>query len=215
MIIAERHHSKSTRVVGLFGTAAVVAGVGVLLVNMRQPIDSFVQPKNLEMFVVEPPKLDEPKPVKKVAPKEDTKPIAPKVMELPPPDIVIETPVENPPLAVIVEDPAPPALPAPPADPAPAGPPATRPRLVAGAKPAYPPDAQRAGASGTTTLNLCVSRTGQVTQASVIGSSGNASLDKAALAWIKRERFKPGTENGQPVDMCDSQLSYVWELPKR
>lgn len=214
MIIAERHHSKSTRVIGLFGTAAVIAGVGVLLVNMRQPIDAIVQPKSLEMFVVEPPKPEEPKPVKK-APKEDTK-IKTQPIEIPPPPI--EFPLETQPVTPPVEynpEPAPAPEPAPVAEAAPPGPPATRPRLIAGAKPAYPPDAQRAGASGTTMLNLCVSKSGQVTQASIAGSSGNQSLDSAALSWIKRERFKPGTENGQPVDMCDSKLSYVWELPKR
>ena len=33
-------------------------------------------------------------------------------------------------------------------------------------------------------------------------SSGNASLDEAALKWAKRARWSAGTEDGKAVEMC-------------
>jgi protein TonB len=213
MILAERRHSNSSRMVGIVGTGVAIAAVGFLLVNMKTEIITLEKPKDMIMILPETP--PEPPKVEKVAPKEDTKPIETPVVQMEVPEIIIDTPpVENAPPVALVEAPvvAPPAI-----EPAPAavGPPATRPKLNAGAKPEYPPAALRAQESGTTTLNLCVSKAGSVTSASISGSSGSQTLDNAALTWIKRERFKPATENGQPIDVCDSQLSYVWQLPAR
>ncbi|MFO1427687.1 MAG: energy transducer TonB [Steroidobacteraceae bacterium] len=38
----------------------------------------------------------------------------------------------------------------------------------------------------------------------VLKSSGNGSLDEAAVKWAKRARWIPGTEDGKPVESCYS-----------
>ena len=67
----------------------------------------------------------------------------------------------------------------------------------------YPPAARRAEVQGVTTVRACVSSEGKTEgEPTVQNSSGNASLDEAALKWAKRARWAPGTEDGKPAAMC-------------
>lgn len=64
----------------------------------------------------------------------------------------------------------------------------------------YPAAAIRAGAAGTTRIQLNVNSEGRVAACSVIGSSGNAALDSASCNLAQqRYRFRPATRNGRPV----------------
>ncbi len=212
---ATRHSAPQTRLMGAVGAVAIMGIIGVGLVYMRREIPVMLPPPPMVMTLPEDPVIIEPEPLKLKAPEEDIVLETPPLLEIPPPPVDIAPPPEAPPAAVAEEPAATPpvAIPAPPA--AAAGPPATRPKLRGGAKPEYPGSAIRAQAQGTTSLKLCVSARGQVSNAQVVRSSGSTDLDKAALSWIQRERFTPGTQNGAAVDMCDHQLDYVWELPKR
>ena len=58
-------------------------------------------------------------------------------------------------------------------------------------KPKYPSAARRAGQQGTVTLSFTVGSSGKVTYVHIAKSSGHPLLDKAALAAIRRWRFKP------------------------
>jgi protein TonB len=200
---------------GLIGTAAVIAVVGVVLVNMRETISVPLAPPPTQYLAIDEPPVVDPSPV-------DLKPSDPttipydKVIFDPGP--IIWDPAPTTPVGPTVEygsSPTPGTGIGPSSTPAPPAIPATRPVLIAGEKPEYPGASMRARESGITTLSLCVSRQGRVTSASVSASSGFARLDQAALAWIKHERFKPGTENGQPADVCNHTLSYEWKLPAR
>ncbi|MBS0210687.1 MAG: energy transducer TonB [Planctomycetes bacterium] len=66
--------------------------------------------------------------------------------------------------------------------------------------PAYPTDARRVRAVGTVLLSVTVAATGTVKAATVLESSGNESLDAAALDVIWRWRFRPALRHGQPID---------------
>ena len=67
----------------------------------------------------------------------------------------------------------------------------------------YPPAARRAEVQGVTTVRACVSSEGKTEgEPTVQNTSGNASLDEAALKWAKRARWAPGTEDGKPATMC-------------
>ena len=75
--------------------------------------------------------------------------------------------------------------------------PATR---VAGKEPAYTDEAHRARIEGFVLLELLIERDGRVSAARVLKPLP-FGLDQAAADAVKRWRFKPGTLNGQPVDV--------------
>ena len=59
-------------------------------------------------------------------------------------------------------------------------------------KPSYPRSALDAGAEGTVNIMVDINSDGAVTSASLVGSSGHASLDQAALSAVRnRWRFQP------------------------
>jgi protein TonB len=67
-------------------------------------------------------------------------------------------------------------------------------------KPPYPDFARRLGHEGRVVIRIQVLSSGAVAAASIERSSGYAVLDEAALATIKRWRFRPAQRGGQPVD---------------
>jgi len=79
--------------------------------------------------------------------------------------------------------------------PAPAAPmPVTRPARPRGGyqvQPAYPAEARRANAEGTTLLRVHVSTDGLIDEVLIERSAGHAALDRAAAEAIRRWRFEP------------------------
>lgn len=72
-------------------------------------------------------------------------------------------------------------------------------------EPEYPPTERRLGHAGSVVLALCVDAEGKVTSASVKVSSGYPALDRAALDWATRIRWRPGSIEGRPAAMCFDQ----------
>jgi protein TonB len=73
-------------------------------------------------------------------------------------------------------------------------------------KPPYPGIALRNRYQGTTTLEMMVDTSGQITSVKVVKSSGYPVLDEAALQWVKgRWRPKPGQSHYWVWD-CTFQL---------
>ncbi len=66
-------------------------------------------------------------------------------------------------------------------------------------KPGYPRLARSRGHEGRVLIQVSVLGNGRVGSARVAGSSGHASLDRAALRAVKRWRFRPALRNGKPV----------------
>jgi TonB family protein len=66
----------------------------------------------------------------------------------------------------------------------------------------YPTDSIRFHESGAVTITYVVSETGLVTTCSIIVTSGNPRLDRAACAMArKRWKYKPATEDGKAVSI--------------
>lgn len=65
--------------------------------------------------------------------------------------------------------------------------------------PHYPPDALRERASGKTILVISIDANGGVLDIQVLTSSGNRSLDRAAIQAARKWRFNPEVRNGQKV----------------
>ena len=72
-------------------------------------------------------------------------------------------------------------------------------------RPEYPYEARRQKITGDGVVAMTVDLvSGQVTDVSIVKSTGNPFLDNAAISGFRRWRFKPGTMNGQPVDVIFS-----------
>ncbi len=155
-----------------------------------------------------------PEPAKPLLPKPVVKPkVVPIVKELPKPkplpilvapkaapSPVVAAPVEKPldkqtPKLMPVSAPA-----APPVTPAKAEP--VTPKLVEGVaylrqpEVNYPDNARSANIEGTTIVRALINGDGSVDSVTVQRSARNADLDRAALAAVKKARFKPYRENG-------------------
>jgi protein TonB len=67
-------------------------------------------------------------------------------------------------------------------------------------EPVYPEVARKARISGIVIVECIIDKTGNVTNVQVLKPLP-FGLDQAAVDAVKRWRFKPGTLNGQPVDV--------------
>ena len=83
---------------------------------------------------------------------------------------------------------------------------ANRPRLLSGGK-NYPSAARSAGQQGTVLVRLNIDANGQVTSASLTGSSGYPLLDNAALNAVYSWSFSPAT------DPYGTPLAYSGTIP--
>ncbi|MGY4831789.1 energy transducer TonB [Sphaerotilaceae bacterium SBD11-9] len=136
----------------------------------------------------------------------------PPAIKAPPPVVMAAPPVPHAPPAAFEAAP-PPEVPAPPAPPvvavqaaeaAPA-PPAPPKMIPASAVQyldtplEYPRTSRRLQEAGTVLLRVFIDERGHAASVQLGRSSGFPRLDDAALASVKRWRFKPYTENGQPM----------------
>jgi D-alanyl-D-alanine endopeptidase (penicillin-binding protein 7) len=78
-------------------------------------------------------------------------------------------------------------------------------------KPQYPQADIAAGHEGTVTVNFRIDASGFVTDSTIVGSSGYASMDEAARSALHRCRFAPALRNGQPVSTWQP-VQYIWTL---
>lgn len=102
--------------------------------------------------------------------------------------------------------------------PLPPNPPAairTGPKMIPAASPAYPPGDIRMNHQGTSSLEVCLDTAGRVTSANLASSSGYASLDQAALKWVRDRKFTPAKLDGRPQSICGHPVIYEWRLDRR
>jgi periplasmic protein TonB len=157
-------------------------------------------------------------------PPEETPPPPPKLEDIPPyvppPDVQIETSAPPPPTISTqstIATPEPPRVAPPqPAPPAPPAVPGTRAqpiaRTFAVTEDDYPDASRRAGEEGVTGVRVTIGTDGRVSACSVVRSSGFSRLDERACQIAQRRwRFKPATENGQPVEETVNR-NYRWQL---
>ncbi|HNR92015.1 MAG TPA: energy transducer TonB [Dokdonella sp.] len=127
-------------------------------------------------------------------------------VEVPPPEVNIQIPVDtstSTAITDVTDRPVPMAPPPPP----PKAVVRTNPTVDRRSQPTedyYPPASKRAEEEGVATVRVCVGTNGRVTGTpTVTKSSGHPRLDEAAIRWASRgARFRPGTEDGKPVESC-------------
>jgi len=80
----------------------------------------------------------------------------------------------------------------------------TNPELITSSKkePTYPESARKEKVSGQVILQVVVRKDGTVGDIQVLRSPGSKfGFDEAAIAAVKQWRYKPGLQNGKPVDV--------------
>ena len=87
------------------------------------------------------------------------------------------------------------------------------PEFVTQVKPEYPRLAEQAGIEGVVWVKALVSKTGDVLKSAVYKSSGTESLDEAAVKAAYKNKFKPGIQNGRPVN-CWVTYKVEFELDR-
>jgi len=194
-----------------------VAHVGAIWAVLQVPAVREAVMEAAPMFVelLAPPTPPAPHPPPPVQP----------VVKAPPP-VVIAAPAAAPSPAAFEVAP-PPEVPPPPAPPvqvqpveAPPAPPAPPKMIPASAlqyleanPPEYPRASKRLNESGTVMLRLYIDERGLPATVQISRSSGSSRLDDAALAAVKKWRFKPYTENGQPMAGW-AVIPVIFELEK-
>jgi protein TonB len=209
MAYADRDKRASQVTVALLvgaGTVAFLTGLTVML-NFQAIKHKFQQTTTID------PTKEPPKPPPKKVP-EPPKKVELKVTVVPPPkNVNVEPPKiapPPPPPAPKIEVVAPPAPKPPPPPPPPVVRPVARVNLAMDADD-YPASAQRNGEQGTSHMSFTVGADGRVSGCSAHGAT--ASLDQAACAIAERRwRFKPATQDGQPVTTTMTQ-NVRWVLP--
>jgi protein TonB len=192
-------------VLGLHGALLYVAMSYKLIPPPQEAVTLFVSMINPPPKKEEPPPPEPPKPPPKKVELVKQKPIT---WPQPAPILVAEAPVTSP-----IEPIAPPPLPQPIIETPPA------PVIEEPIKPAqlvvmsselslacpnrsppnYPAISRRLGEQGQVKLKVELDKTGRVTSARVVESSGYKRLDDAGLAAVKSWRCNPATRDGKPV----------------
>ncbi len=85
------------------------------------------------------------------------------------------------------------------------------PEVLKEVKAEMPEAAKRAGIQGTIVLKVEVKKDGSVRKVTVVKGLGYG-LDEAAVAAMKKFKFKPAKKGGKPVDYTISRFYYVFEL---
>jgi TonB family protein len=81
----------------------------------------------------------------------------------------------------------------------------TPPQVIVRIAPAYPRRALMRGIEGTTTVGITVGPTGAVEDVSIRESSGDSSLDDAAIVAARKWKFTPAMEGDHPIKALTTQ----------
>ena len=111
----------------------------------------------------------------------------------------------------MAEAPAAPAAPPAPPAPPPRTIPATAVQYLDPPAPLYPAASRRLGESGRVLVRVEIDTHGRARQVQLMRSSGSLRLDDAALTAVRGARFKPYTENGEPLVVWTT-VPIVFEL---
>lgn len=159
--------------------------------------------------------LEETKP--DIPPPPPPKNLPPPPSYVPPVEVQVSTPPPANALAAVSNKPQPEAPPSvQPVVTAPSAPaPVVRTAAVISAasceKPDYPSASRRLEEEGTVMLKFLVGVDGKIKESAVEKTSGFKRLDEAARQGLAKCQFKPGTENGHPVEGW-ANIKYTWKL---
>lgn len=175
-------------------------GLIAALLQVRQ---SYVRAKEAKLSVINLTPPPPPPAAQPETPPETRPPVVapPPLVRMPAPPVFVPTSPEPPPRPSVI----PVAVAAPVPSFAPPAPPSIvqggdlSAQMVSGKPPRYPIESRRKREQGTVLLSLIVGLDGAVEKISVAKSSGFSRLDDAAYDAVRRWRWRPMVESGQPV----------------
>lgn len=85
------------------------------------------------------------------------------------------------------------------------------PRILMKVDTQYPEEAKKQGIEGVVVIKVTVSEQGEVEHLEISKSSGNESLDQAAIDSVRQWRFIPAYENGKKCT-ADAETTIVFKL---
>jgi len=84
---------------------------------------------------------------------------------------------------------------------------------ISSIRPIYPIAAMVAGIEGTVIVQVFVDKNGDVTETSIMKGIPHSGLNGAAVKAIKSTKFKPATQNGEPIGVWIT-IPLVFKLEK-
>jgi TonB family protein len=78
--------------------------------------------------------------------------------------------------------------------------------------PKYPVKAAREGRSGWAKYSFVIEKNGRVSNIVEIDSSGSRDLSRAGLKALKKWKYKPAMENGEPIQQCVNTVQLDFTL---
>jgi protein TonB len=198
---APAHGSRQTRTL----TVAIVVGLHVAVVYALLQIDSvreqLAEIAPIMVSLITPPQVKVAPPVPEPQKTKPVEPRRPKAVESPPvitapvtASSAVEAPAPQPEVVKPREAPAPAAP-----EPAPVSPPRFDAAYLQNPSPPYPALSRRMSEEGRVMLRVRVGVNGEAEQVELRTSSGYARLDQSALDTVKKWKFTPARQNGQPV----------------
>ncbi|WP_408011892.1 energy transducer TonB [Saccharobesus litoralis] len=91
----------------------------------------------------------------------------------------------------------------------------TRPKIIKRQQPKYPMDELRAGREGWAKLNFAIDPNGRVKHIEIVDHSGTASFAHSAREAVRKWRFDPATQNGEPVYSCRNSVQLDFGISKK
>jgi len=76
----------------------------------------------------------------------------------------------------------------------------------------YPAKAMREGRSGWARYSFVIEKNGRVSNIVEIESSGSKDLSRAGLKALKKWKYQPAMENGQPIQQCVNSVQLSFSL---
>lgn len=191
-------------------TLAVHAALGLALLGLGAAavVEERERLTVVELSIDPPPPPPAPPSVPEDVVLETTvRPVVTPLTLVQPPVLPVAPPTITVPVAAPPAPPPPAAAAAPPAAPAPSAPPSIvtnndlGTRMISGDPPSYPMQSRRNKEQGLVELLVLIGVDGRVETISVARSSGFPRLDKAALHAVRKWRWAPTVERGQPVQV--------------
>lgn len=88
----------------------------------------------------------------------------------------------------------------------------TAPTVVSSVKPDYPLSAKEAEVEGVAYVSISVDASGNVTDATIVGSTGNQALDEAAVQAAYQWQFSPALDRYGQASPCHITIPFSFSL---
>jgi protein TonB len=196
---APLHGSRRTRTATVAAVVALHLAAIYALLQIDAVREQLADIAPIMVSLIAPPQVKVAPPVPEHHPAKPAAPQPQRVTEAPPVITAPATASAATAVAAPQPEPAKPQETAAPAEPAPVAPPRFDAAYLQNPAPPYPALSRRMSEEGRVTLRVLVGANGEAEKVELRASSGYERLDRSALDTVKKWKFTPARQNGQPV----------------